>query len=83
MITSNLLLVTTSVICLLLVQERLMMGFLSSVQTLVTRDINEYLISPYTRDDVWKALFHIGDTKAPGLDGLHAIFFKHFWHILG
>ena len=27
--------------------------------------------------------FSIGDLKAPGLDGLHAIFYKRFWHMLG
>ena len=30
-----------------------------------------------------KALFSIGDLKAPGPDGLHAIFFKRFWNMLG
>ena len=29
-----------------------------------------------------KALFSIGDLKAPGPDGLHAIFFKRFWNML-
>jgi hypothetical protein len=29
-----------------------------------------------------KALFSIGDLKAPSPDGLHAIFFKHFWNML-
>jgi ribonuclease HI len=58
-------------------------GLLSSVKTLVTKNMNEFLMSPYTREDVRKALFQIGDMKAPGPDGLHAIFFKRFWHILG
>ena len=30
-----------------------------------------------------KALFSIGDLKAPGPDGLHAIFYKRFWSMLG
>lgn len=29
-----------------------------------------------------KVLFQIGDIKASGPDGLHAIFFKRFWYIL-
>jgi hypothetical protein len=32
---------------------------------------------------VKKALFSIGDLKAPGPDGLHAIFFTRFWNMLG
>ena len=56
---------------------------MSSVKPLVTPKMNEFLISPYTCDDLRKALFQIGDMKAPGRDGLHAIFFKRFWHILG
>ena len=38
--------------------------------------MNNALLSPYTADDVRKALFDIGDLKAPGPDGLHAIFYK-------
>ena len=34
-------------------------------------------------EEVKRALFSIGDLKAPGTDGLHAIFFKKCWHILG
>jgi ribonuclease HI len=32
---------------------------------------------------VRKALFSIGDLKAPGPDGLHAVFYKRFWDMLG
>jgi hypothetical protein len=28
------------------------------------------------------ALFNIGNLKAPGLDGKHPIFYKHFWSML-
>lgn len=58
-------------------------GLLSSVKPLVAQDMNELLVAPYTREDVRKALFQIGDKKAQGPDGLHAIFFKRFWHMLG
>ena len=45
--------------------------------------MNDMLMAPYTREEVKKALFNIGDLKAPGPDGLHAIFYKRFWHIIG
>lgn len=33
--------------------------------------------------EIHKALFSLKPYKAPGMDGLHAGFFQHFWHILG
>jgi hypothetical protein len=45
--------------------------------------MNDILTAPYTREEVKKAMFNIGDLKAPGPDGLHAIFYKRFWHIIG
>lgn len=56
---------------------------MQAVKPRVTTEMNILFTSLYSREDVWKALFHIGDMKAPGSDGLHAIFFKRFWHILG
>ena len=37
----------------------------------------------FAADYVKKALFSIGDMKALGSDGLHALFFKKYWNILG
>ena len=49
----------------------------------VSAAMNDFLCAYYTGDEVKRALFQIGDVKAPGLDGLHALFFKRFCHILG
>jgi hypothetical protein len=53
------------------------------VKPKVTTEMNEMLIAPFTEDEVRKALFAIGDFKAPGTDGMHAIFFKKFWPFVG
>lgn len=34
-------------------------------------------------EEVLAAIQQIGSHKAPGLDGMSALFFKHFWHIIG
>ena len=45
--------------------------------------MNSSLLAPHTVEEVRKALFDIGDFKAPGRDGLHSIFYKRFWSMLG
>ena len=58
-------------------------GVLMNVNRRVTTDMNKVLMAPFSREEVKKALFSIGDLKALGPDGLHAIFFKRFWKMLG
>jgi hypothetical protein len=41
--------------------------------------MNNDLLAPFSEAEVKKALFQIVDFKAPGPDGLHAIFYKRFW----
>jgi len=53
-------------------------GVLADVQRYVTQDMNTGLLAPFSYEEVKKALFQIGDLKAPGPDGLHAVFFKRF-----
>jgi hypothetical protein len=56
---------------------------IDKVTRCVTEEMNNRLTEPYTREEVKKAMFNIGDLKAPGPDGLHAVFYKRFWHIIG
>jgi hypothetical protein len=58
-------------------------SFMEKVRPKVSTDMNNMLIAPFTADDVKRAVFSIGDLKAPGPDGLHAIFYKKFWNIYG
>jgi hypothetical protein len=49
---------------------------LDKIHPRVDEDMNERLLAPFNAEDVKKALFSIGDLKAPGPDGLHAVFYK-------
>jgi hypothetical protein len=51
---------------------------LDKIQPRVTESMHEKLCSPFTTEDVKKAVFSIRDYKAPGPDGLHAVFYKKF-----
>lgn len=54
-----------------------------TVQPKVTEGMNNLLCADYTEEEVKKALYSIGDLKAPGLDGMLAVFFKRFWQTIG
>ncbi|GER32750.1 RNA-directed DNA polymerase (reversetranscriptase)-related family protein [Striga asiatica] len=44
--------------------------------------VNNELIKPVLEEEIKTALFNMVPEKAPGNDGMSAIFFQHFWHIL-
>uniref|UniRef100_A0A0A9E3E3 Reverse transcriptase domain-containing protein n=1 Tax=Arundo donax TaxID=35708 RepID=A0A0A9E3E3_ARUDO len=56
---------------------------IEKVNARVTPDMNDSLNAPYNDDEIDAALQGIGDLKAPGPDGMPAIFFKRFWDIVG
>jgi hypothetical protein len=49
----------------------------------VTPEMNEILTRAYTGEEIREALESIGDLKAPGPDGMPAVFYKKFWQTLG
>jgi hypothetical protein len=60
-------------------------GILTDVDQRVTPDMNQLLLAPFTREEVKKALFSIGDLKALRPDGLHTIFsnsFGAYWKMI-
>lgn len=58
-------------------------GVLGDVHRKVTEDMNRELLLPFSYEEVKKALFSIGDFKAPGPDGMHAVSYKKFWDMFG
>ena len=56
---------------------------LNVVNRRMTEDMLEVLSRPYNSEEVKVALFQIGPTKSPRPDGMNALFYKNFWHIVG
>ncbi|KAA3474748.1 reverse transcriptase [Gossypium australe] len=45
--------------------------------------VERRLAMPFIKEEIWETLTSMGATKAPGEDGLPAIFFQKLWHIFG
>lgn len=56
---------------------------MQAINPKVNEGMNRVLCAEYTEDETREALFSIGDLKAPGPDGMPAIFFKKFWQTVG
>ena len=48
----------------------------------ITDDMLEVLSRPYSNEEVKAALFQMGSTKALEPDGMNALFYQKFWHIV-
>jgi hypothetical protein len=53
-------------------------ALLEKILPRVIEEMNIKLRAPFTAEEVKKAAFSIGDFKAPGPDGIHAVFYKRF-----
>jgi hypothetical protein len=54
-----------------------------SVDAVVMQDMNDSLMQPFSSKEISRALFQISSSKGPGLDGMIALFFQKYWHIVG
>lgn len=55
---------------------------LDQCQQVVTSEMNEQLVSMVTIEEVRRATFQLGTTKAPGPDGLNGLFNQKHWEII-
>jgi exonuclease III len=54
-----------------------------TLDQVVTPLHNQTLLSPYTAEEIKKAVFQMHPSKSPGPDGMSCFFFQKYWHILG
>ena len=54
-----------------------------SVDAVVMQDMNDSLMQPFSSKEIRRALFQISPSKALGQDGMIALFFQKYWHIVG
>ncbi|KAL9678404.1 hypothetical protein QQ045_016248 [Rhodiola kirilowii] len=55
---------------------------LRCVRPRISRAMNDNLIRGVTEEEIRRAVFQMGATKAPGMDGYSAIFFQSNWELV-
>lgn len=55
---------------------------LGEVDKMVSLEMNEMLMRPFSNDEILETIKQ-NHCKAPRPDGMHAIFYQCFWHLVG
>ena len=56
---------------------------LNTIIPKINPDMQQVLSSAFSVEEVKTELFQMGPTKAPGPDGINALFYQKFWHVVG
>lgn len=56
---------------------------MEGLTTVVTDEMNEILDMEPTNEEIKSVVFQMHPNKAPGPDGMHALFFQKLWDIIG
>ena len=57
-------------------------SFLNEIRPTISPQMNQMLLRLATEEEVRQALFMMHPEKAPGPDGMIALFFQHSWHVI-
>lgn len=59
-----------------------MNSFTACITPCIFADDNTNLLAPVSKAEIYKALHQVGSLKAPGPDGIHALFYHTYWYAL-
>lgn len=56
---------------------------LDAVHPSINYEDNVFLLRPFSKEKIFYTICEMHLCKAPGPNGIHAIFYQRFWHIIG